>query len=58
MVLVPETLSVMGVGLALPGVALGVLPGVIVTTHVSDAAIVPQLAGLTVVPLGSTGDGE
>ena len=54
----PEMLNVIGVGLVLPAVALAVLPGVIVNTHVPDAAIVPQLEGLIVVPLGRAGDGE
>jgi hypothetical protein len=58
LVFVPEILNVIGVGLVLPAVALAVLPGVIVSTHVPDAAIVPQLAGLIVVPLGKAGDGE
>ena len=58
MVFVPEILNVIGVGLVLPAVALAVLPGVIVSTHVPDDAIVPQLEGLIVVPLGNAGDGE
>ena len=58
LVLDPEILKVMGVGAVSPAVALGVLPGVIVNTQVSEAAIVPQLAGLMVVPLGKAGDGE
>lgn len=48
----------MGVGAVSPDAALGVLPGVIVNTQVSATAIVPQLAGLIVVPLGSAGDEE
>ncbi len=58
MVFVPEILNVIGVGLILPAVALGVLPVVIVNIHVPDPAIVPQVAGLIVVPLGKVGDGE
>jgi len=58
LVFVPETLNVIGVGFVLLGVALALLPGAMVNTHVPSAAIVPQLAGLIVVPLGSAGDGE
>jgi len=53
-----EADNVIRVGLILPAVALAALPGVMVNMHVPDAAIVPQLAGLIVVPLGSAGDGE
>ena len=41
-----EILNVIGVGLVFPGTALAMLPGVIVSTHVPDAAMVPQFAGL------------
>ena len=58
MVFEPEILNVMGVGAVSPDAALGVSPGIIVNTQVSDTAIVPQLVGLIVVPLGSAGDGE
>ena len=54
----PETLKVMADGAVSPDAPLGVEPGVIVNTQVSDTAIVPQLAGLIVVPLGNAGDGE
>jgi hypothetical protein len=57
-VFVPDILKVIGVGPVSPGAELGVLPGVIVNVHVSDAAIEPQLDGLIVVPLGSAGEGE
>ena len=57
-VFVPDTLNVIEVGLVLPPGALGVLPGVIVNTQVPAAAIVPQLAGLIVVPLGNAGESE
>ena len=58
LVFVPEMLNVIGVGLVSPAVALAVLPGVIVNTHVPDTAIVPQLDGLIVVPLGKSGDSD
>ena len=55
---VPDILRVMGVGFVSPRAALGMTPGVIVNTQVAEGAIVPQLAGLMVVPPGNAGDGE
>ena len=57
LVFVPEMVKVMGVGFRLPDAALGVSPGSIINTQLPDGAIVPQLAGLIVVPLGSGGEG-
>lgn len=56
LVLLPEMFKVMGTGFISPGAALGIAPGVMVSTQISEGAIVPQLMGLMGVPLGNAGE--
>ncbi len=55
-VLLPWTVSTVGAGLVFPGVALGVAPGVTVTTQLPPATSDEPQVEASVVPLGSAGE--